>query len=96
MTADDDPLPQQVRALITAAVAALDPTDRAERIAHCQQTGQHGVRMFTDPDGLLDFQWGGRRLAMIRAADLLGDGLLSAEFVPDTVPDTVPEEWGQP
>ncbi len=85
-----------IRDLIAAATTALDPQDQAARIAWCRQTGQHGVRVHvTDADDLLDFWWGGRRLAMVRRADLFSGEPLAASFVPDCVPDAVPPEWGQ-
>jgi hypothetical protein len=87
-------LPARIQALLGSAVANLDPDDRAERIAWCQANNEHGVRMHTsDDDGLLDFRWGGRTLAMVRAEDLAGDEPLVAQFVPAEVPDTVPDEW---
>jgi hypothetical protein len=56
-----DPLPARVRALLTDAVARLDPADRAERIAYCQAHDEHGTRMhLTDDDNLIEFRWGGR------------------------------------
>lgn len=85
---NDDLLMHRVKELIASAVAALDPLDRAQRINYCRAHDQHGVRMHTDPDGLLEFRWGGRRLAMIRAADLDSDTPLQGEFVAD-VPDTL-------
>ena len=92
---DDTNLMARVRALIESATEGLDPVDRAERIAWCREHDQHGVRMFTDPDGLLEFRWGGRRLALVRAADLDSDVPMRGEFVAEGVPDTVPEDWGQ-
>lgn len=85
--ADDARLMARVRELIANATANLDPQDRAERIAWCREHDQHGTRMHVDPDGLLEFTWGGKRLALVRAADLDSDVPLQAEFVGD-VPDT--------
>lgn len=85
---DNTVLMRRVRELVEIAVAALDPFDRDERIAYCREHDQHGVRMFPDSDGLLEFRWGGRRLAMVRAADLDSDAPLQAEFqceIPDTI-----------
>ncbi len=84
----------RVRAILTTAVGALDPQDRAERIAWCVENNQHGVRMFPGTDGVLEFRWGGRKLAMVRAADLDSDTPLQAGFVTE-VPDTVPDDWGR-
>lgn len=86
-----DTLPNRVRELIATSVAGLDPADREERIAWCREHDEHGVRMIPgDDDEVLEFRWGGRRLAMIHARDLASDEPLRAEFqaaVPDTVPD---------
>lgn len=98
MTADDDKAQARVHEILTAAVAGLDPTDRAERIAWCQATGQHGVRMHPSAhDDLLEFRWGGRRLAMVHRDVLTDDGPIQREFIaemPDgAIPDVVPPEW---
>lgn len=86
----------ELRQMLTAAVAGLDPEDVAERIAWCRANGQHGVRMHTsDQDDLLDFRWGGRTLAMVHR-DVLSedeDGVVVAEFVASEVPDVVPDDW---
>ncbi|OBJ95130.1 hypothetical protein A5746_01880 [Mycolicibacterium conceptionense] len=91
----DDQTQNRVQEILTAAVADLDPSDRAERIAWCHATGQHGVRMYpSDDDDLLDFRWGGRTLAMVHRDVLTGDGPIQREFISeDAVPDTVPAEW---
>ncbi len=83
----------RVQAVITAAVANLDPADRAERIAYCQAHDEHGTRMFIDGE-CIEFRWGGRRLALLAAEDLRGAHPLQAVFHTD-VPDTVPESWGE-
>lgn len=90
---DNANLMARVRALIESATASLDPADRDARIAWCREHDQHGVRVHTDPDGLLEFVWGGRRLALVRAADLDSDVPLQGEFQSNDVPDTVPDEW---
>ncbi|TVX95897.1 hypothetical protein FPV58_26670 [Mycolicibacterium porcinum] len=91
----DDQLPARVHEILTAAVADLDPSDRAERIAWCHATGQHGVRMHpSTEDDLLEFRWGGRTLAMVHRDVLADDGPIQREFIAEaTVPDTVPHEW---
>jgi hypothetical protein len=89
---NDDDFAVRVSTLIAAATANLDPQDRAERIAWCRENNAHGVRMFTDPDGVIELRWGNRRLAMVRASDLETGVPLRAEFVGD-VPDAVPDEW---
>ena len=93
MTANDDPLNGRVRLLLTHAVAALDPADRAERIAWCQDNDAHGIRMHPGDDGILEFRWGGRRLALVAAADLAAGAPLAGGFVANTPPDTVPGDW---
>lgn len=83
----------RVRDLIQHAVAGLDPTDRAERIAYCRAHKEHGVRAhISDEDDLIEFVWGGRRLAMARVDDLFGDEPLVAEFIAAEVPDHVPDD----
>lgn len=89
-----DPFGARVAALLQAAVAGLDPADTAERMAWCRAHNAHGVRMHRDEsDDVLEFRWGGRTLAMVRAADLADpDAELAAEFVAEDVPDTVPDD----
>ena len=83
---------RRIHDLIAVAVNGLTDEDRNERIAHCQTHNEHGVRMhITTADDLLEFRWGGRTLALVPRADLLGDGPLTAEFIPD-VPDTIPDD----
>lgn len=91
----DNQLPARVHEILTAAVAGLDPADRAERIAWCQANDQRGVRLHTSPDDdLLEFRWGGRTLAMVHRDALTDDGPIHQEFIAeDPVPDTVPEDW---
>ncbi len=89
----DANLMARVRTLIGSAIASLDPADRDARVAWCRVHDQHGVRMHTDPDGLLEFHWGGRQLALVRAADLDSDEPLCCEFVTNEIPDTLPDEW---
>lgn len=91
---DDAYFLSRIKALLTAAVANLDPTDRDERVAYCRDHDEHGVRMHVDPaDDVLEFRWGGRTLAMVNAADLAGTAPLRAEFVASDLPDSVPEKW---
>lgn len=85
----------RVSTLLTAAVGGLDPADVAERLAHCQATGEHGIRMHPSADDdVVEFRWGGRRLALVAAAALASGEPLAAGFVAEDTPDTVPEEWG--
>lgn len=89
MTGNDDLLMARLRALVETATAGLDPVDRDERVAWCREHDQHGVRMHTDPDGLLEFRWGGRALALVRAVDLDSEMPLRGELVPTEIPDTL-------
>lgn len=85
----------KVKQLITEAVASLDPDDRAWRVNHCRETGQHGVQMFVEPP-LVRFEWAGLDLAIIEGNLLTDDSieeLPRGEWTPEA-PDTVPEEWG--
>lgn len=97
MTDDDDSLSAAVgarlRAVLSEAVAGLDPADRAERLAWCAEHDVHGVRMqLTGADDLLEFVWGGRRLALVHRDVLLEDGPVSSGFVA-ALPDTLPDGW---
>lgn len=91
----DERVAERTRAILEQAVAGLDPEDLAERIAYCQENNEHGVRMHLDPDDeLIEFRWGGRRLAMAHRDVLTGDGPAVREFIAeDPVPDTVPGDW---
>ncbi|PJE07945.1 hypothetical protein [Mycobacterium sp.] len=95
MTVSDEQFGQRVRALLELAIAALDPADRQARITYCQENNQHGIRMHIDDhDGLLEFTWGGRRLAMVHRDTLDNDRPMHFGLVNDTpTPDTVPEDW---
>jgi phosphoribosylformylglycinamidine (FGAM) synthase-like enzyme len=89
-----DDLQRRVADLLHHAVASLDPTDRDERIAYCQQNNQHGVRMHpaTDDD-LIEFTWGGRTLVMVHRDVLLDDQPLPQPTFIAVAPDTIPDEW---
>lgn len=86
----------KVRDLLVDAVSRLDPQDHAERVAYCEESGQHGVRMHFDAgDDLVEFRWGGRRLALLPRSILLDDQPLPpAEFIAE-VPDSVPDDWSE-
>lgn len=93
MTTPDDDFTARLHVLLSHAVAALDPQDRAERIAWCRENDVHGIRMHLDGgDDVLDFMWGGRRLAQVRRLDLLSGEGLEADFVAEAS-DIVPPEW---
>ena len=91
----DDQTQARVQEILTAAVAGLDPADFTERVEWCRAHDEHGVRMHVDPDDeLIEFCWGGRRLAMVHRDVLAGDGPVVREFIAeDPVPDTVPDDW---
>jgi len=66
---------QRVRHAIAAALEAMPEDVKAERIAWCQRTGQHGVTAYRSDVGV-DLQWAGQRLAFIEADALTEDSLL--------------------
>jgi hypothetical protein len=76
----------RVEELLSVSVAALDPAERAERIAWCQATGRHGIRARIEGD-LLVFTWADRPLVMVQAADLEAGGRLVLEPMPE-IPDS--------
>lgn len=92
-TPQPDTFTARFAALVAQAVAGLDPDDRAERIAYCRANDAHGVRTHTGTDGLIEITWGGRKLALVAAADLEAGVALEAEFIAEEAPDTVPPEW---
>ncbi|XVQ83169.1 hypothetical protein ACQP2K_30645 [Microbispora siamensis] len=78
----DDQIAARVRGLLAAAVAGLDPADRAERDAYCRRTGDHEAHHSRE-GGLLVFRWGGSTLLAIDIAALLDpDADAGLEFVP--------------
>lgn len=86
MTTPDDRAPsERIQAILTQAVAGLDPIDREERIAWCRANDAHGVRMQLDGD-LRIFNWGGRVLAIVHENVLFSGEPFRAEFVA-AVPD---------
>ncbi|AKN17472.1 hypothetical protein MHAE_04390 [Mycobacterium haemophilum DSM 44634] len=86
---NDDERAGRIRALLTQAVANLDPADRDQRIAFCREHNQHGVRMhLSKEDDLIEFRWGGRTLAMVHRDHLDSDAPLHAEFIITDLPDT--------
>ena len=90
---DDDAITSRIQALLEHAVDHLDPVDRAERIAHCRRTGEHGVVMHVDDnDDMLSFVWGGRALMVVQRQVLLEDAAFTATFIAEPG-DTVPTEW---
>lgn len=64
MTTDDLLFWARIQHILETAVTGLSDEDRAERIEYCQRTGEHGVRMHPDADGLT-LTWGGATLAII-------------------------------
>ncbi|MFC8619738.1 hypothetical protein ACFT9M_25475 [Micromonospora purpureochromogenes] len=80
----------RVQHIIRTAVDGLSEEDRAERIGHCQRTGEHGVRMHPDADGFT-LVWGGRTLATVDAGLFDDDAYLEPvrfAYVP-AIPDDV-------
>lgn len=92
-TDDDQLFGQRVRALLEFAVAALTPDDYATRVTFCRDHNQHGIRMHPGDDGLIEFTWGGRRLAMVRADSFDNDRPMQFGLVNDQPTDIVPPEW---
>lgn len=90
----DEQFDARVQALLSHAVAGLDPQDRAERIAWCRAHDELGVRMhLSEADDLLEFRWGGRTLCLIHR-DVLdnSDGPIRAELI-NELPDQIPADW---
>jgi hypothetical protein len=87
---NDDINPNKVQTLLNDAITGLDRQDLAERIAWCIQNGVHGATMHPE-DGVIEFKFGGRRLALVPVDALCGDGPLDVtleverEFVPDDI-----------
>lgn len=75
--------------IIEASLAEMRPGDRAARIAWCESTGQHGVRLLADRDGYR-LEWGGRPLAVLEHDVFVGEDayLSDLEMVATTVPDS--------
>jgi hypothetical protein len=69
---DDTLFLARVQHILAESVKALPEQDRAERIAWCRRTGQHGVRAYPAPD-CIRFEWGGRTLAVVDR-DVFADG----------------------
>jgi len=91
----DEQFGQRVRALLEHAVASLSPDDYTARVTYCRDNNCHGIRMHPGDDGLLEFRWGGRRLAMVHADTLNNDRPVQFGFVNDQPTDIVPPEWTQ-
>jgi hypothetical protein len=92
---DDDLNPEKVQRVLSDAWAALDPAERAERIAWDIAHGVPGVTSHPDPaDDLIEFIRGGRTLALVQRAVLCGDGPLEAtrEHFDDDIPDHPPDD----
>lgn len=91
----DSQIGQRIRALLEAATAALTPEDYAARIAYCQEHNRPHTTMHLNPDDdLIEFRWGGRRLAMVHRATLDNDRPMRFGLVNDQpTPDTVPDDW---
>ncbi|MBB5776230.1 hypothetical protein [Nonomuraea jabiensis] len=81
--------------IIRRSVEGLDAADRAERVAYCQRTGEHGVRVHAESEGVLVLTWGGKTLAAIERTVLTGDGPLPEPELIPAVPDD-PRELTRP
>lgn len=65
----------RIQYVLKAALAAMPEDVKAERVAWCNEHGQHGVTAHPSDAGI-DLQWAGRRLAFIDADALTEDALL--------------------
>lgn len=63
----------RISQVISAAIAGLSPTDRAERIAYCRRTGLHGTN-YRVSDGEVELFWPQDRLLAV-----IPQGALSEE-----------------
>lgn len=91
---EHDPLPGRVRALLADAIDRLDAEDRAERVAYCQASGEHGVRMHRDDgDDIIEFRWARRPLALVPVSVLLDNEPLPTPGFIAEPPNTVPDDW---
>lgn len=90
---DDAQLFARIGALLSAAVASLDPADRDERTEWCRANNAPGVRMHpgTDDD-VIRFDWGGKSLLLVRRDDLLSDTPIRLEHIdlPDNLEGFTP------
>jgi hypothetical protein len=82
-------LAARLRYIIDASLAAMAPLDKAQRIAWCQATGRHGVRLVADGDSFR-LVWGGRPLAVLEQDVFLGQDtyLRDLEMLGTSIPDT--------
>ena len=80
----------RVQHIIERSLAEMKPDDRARRIAWCQQTGQHGVRLVAEDDAF-KLTWGGRTLALLEEDVFLGEDtyLRGLEVLGMSLPDDV-------
>lgn len=62
---DDVRMWARLQYILDDAIRQLPADDLGARIAWCKETGNHGITMHPGTDGLLEFQWGGRRLALV-------------------------------
>ncbi len=94
---DDQPLPdrlaEKLADVIAQALINLPADDVIARVAYCQRTGEHGIRVFTEGESVR-LVWGGADLALVERDVLIDDvaDLPPGEWIP-AAPDFVPPEW---
>lgn len=64
MTAPDIRFDARLQRILQVAVAGLPEEECAQRVAWCQETGQHGITMQPHQVGAT-FHWGGRLLVVV-------------------------------
>jgi hypothetical protein len=80
----------RLRHIIEMSLQAMKRDDRARRIAWCQETGQHGVRLVAEDDAYR-LEWGGRTLALLEEDVFLGEDtyLRDLQVLGTSLPDTL-------
>lgn len=86
----------RVQHILETAIGGLSADDVRERVDYCRRTGEHGIRMHPDEQGVT-FTWGGRTLAVVDRDLFDPDAYfepIRAEFMPDA-PDDPRELTGE-
>lgn len=85
---DDILFAARLRHIIERSIAEMPAVDKAERIAYCQRTGEHGVRLVAEGD-CFRLTWGGRPLALLEEDVFLGEDtyLRDLAVLGTTLPD---------
>lgn len=73
---------RRIQFAISTALEAMPADDKAERIAWCQETGQHGTHVVPLADGLA-LVWADRPLAFLPKEVLTEESLLFASIEGD-------------